>query len=283
MSKTAAKQSDETAVVTMAGGLPPELAEDLSQYAGAGVSERDQDFALPFLAIAQSNSPQVKKQQQDKYIPGLEVGDIFNTATGEYWRSDEGVVVVQSWFQKAMVEWILRDEGGGWVATHPIDMDLREAGAQWRGGENNKKFLLLPNGHQLVDTSYHFVTLAETGEAAVVSMVSTSLGCSRNWQTLLKRIKIPSGGSMVIAPCFARAFRLRTAYRKNDVGDWFVFTVADEGWAAGNQRYKVGYDFAKRHFLQAQEHGVQMGRPPEDAVSSDTDGPTVDASADAPI
>src|SRR5260370_954943 len=113
---------------------------------------------------------------------------MVNTATREVYRSEAGVLVLQTFFQKAMVEWILRDGGGGWGAQHPIDTPLQRQ-ARW-GGEDNR-FLLLPNGHQLIDTSYHFVTMAETVQAAVVGMTSTSLVTSRTWQTLMKEIKVP--------------------------------------------------------------------------------------------
>jgi hypothetical protein len=49
-------------------------------------------------------------------------------------------------------------------------------------------------------------------------------------------------------------------WRQNDSGDWFQFRVDDEGWALPDHRdaYMAGRAF----FAQAQEHGVQLGRPP---------------------
>src|SRR4051812_10928480 len=113
----AAEESTSTALVGRGESLPAFMQEDLEKMQGAGVSDRSQDFALPFLAIAQSNSPQLKKQQPDKYIEGLEAGDIFNTATRQFWRSNEGIAVVPVWFEKSWVEWVLRDDGGGYVNT----------------------------------------------------------------------------------------------------------------------------------------------------------------------
>lgn len=241
-------------MVVASGGMPAYMQEDLESLAGAGVSTRAEDFALPFLAIAQSNSPQVKRQQPDKYIEGLEPGDIFNTTSRKFWRAAEGVSVVPVWFQKAWVEWILRDEGGGYVATYPIDDPIRE---QAKFGGKDKRYLLLPSGHQLVDTSYHFVVDPETGGVLIVSMTSTGLSCSRQWQTMMKDTRLPYQGTMVTAPGFACKYRLRSVYKKNDQGDWFTWAVSPDGWTPGNI-----YPVARSFFLEAQENGVVLGRPP---------------------
>lgn len=260
---------EETAVAKIPqASMPAEMMEDAALYAGAGVSERQEDFLLPFLMIAQSNSPQLKRQQADKYIPGLEAGDIYNTATRQFWKSDEGVLLLQAHFEKALVEWILRDDGGGYVATHSIDSEIKNKARM--GGDKNR-FLLLPNGHQLVDTSYHFVTLAETAEAAVVGMTSTALQTSRSWQTLMKQVKVPHNGQLIVAPSFSRVYRLTTVFKKNDQGDWFQWAVQDEGWALPD--YKMAYQEAKKTFLHVREHGVQMGRPPEDGGATATGVP----------
>lgn len=255
-----AKKDEETrAVVAQPSSyVPAEFGDDLAQYAGAGVSERQEDFLIPFIGIAQSNSPQLKKQQADKFIPGLEAGDMFNTATREIYRADEGVLVVPAFFQKALVEWVLRDEGGGYVATHAIDAPIRKTARL--GGEGNR-FLLLPNGHQLVDTSYHFCTLAETAQSVVVAMTSTGLAVSRMWQTIMKEVKIPTAGGLVVAPSFSRVYRLRTVYKKNDAGDWFNWAVTDEGWAVPT--HKMAYEESKKTFVHCSTEGVQMGRPPD--------------------
>lgn len=273
------KTKEDTALAKLPSSqMPAGLADDLEQYAGAGVSDRQEDFLLPFLMIAQANSPQLKKQQADKYIPGLEAGDIFNTATRQVWKSAEGVLVLQAHFQKAMVEWILRDEGGGYVATHAIDTPMLK---QCRHGGDKNRFLLTPDGHQMVDTSYHYVTLAETAEAAVVGMTSTSLQTSRTWQTLMKQVKVPHNGQLVVAPAFSRVYRLTTVYKKNDQGDWFQWAVQDAGWALPD--YADAYREARATFLHIREHGAQMGRPPESTAPEGPSPTSYDGGEEPPI
>ena len=278
MSKQPTKKDDEEsgAVVSMSGSLPAHLSAELAEYAGAGVSDRTEDFTTPFLTIAQSSSPQLKRQEAS-YIQGMEQGDIFNSATGEFWRGSEGVLVIQWWFQKAMVEWIPRVLGGGYVATHDIDTPLLKE-FRWTDDKDPRGRMLLSRDEktQLVDTSYHFVTLAETGESAVVSMTVTSLGCSRTWQTLMKRIKLPTPNGLVNAPSFARVYRLKTAYKSMEKGDFYVWTVSDAGWAAGTAEYGAAYELARKQFVHAREHGVTMGRPPDAADASSEAGTTID-------
>lgn len=252
-------------------GLPAFMQEDTAKYSGAGISDRQEDFLLPFMYIAQSNSPQVKRQIPDKYIPGLEAGDLFDTATRRFWKGDEGVLVVPLFYKKAEVEWIPRSGAGGesgggsnYIATHDIDTPLAK---QVRLGGPDNRFRLLPNGHQLVETAYHFVLCLDTLNPMVVGMSSTNLQASKTWNTLMKEVKIPVNGELLVAPCFSRMYRLRTVFRKNDSGDWFMLSVSDEGWVTDPAIYKLGRDF----FAQASEKGVQLGRPPEaDAAAANS-------------
>lgn len=264
-----------SALTTTSGGAVSSfLAEDIGEMQGAGISDRAEDFLLPFLYVAQSNSPQVKKQHAS-YIPGLEAGDIFNTATGRFWKGDTGLVVIPAFFQKAEVEWVPRSAGGGYVATHPIDTPLAKQ------VQTVDRVRLLNGGKtQLVETAYHFVVLPEDGSIAVVGMASTNLQSSRGWNTMMKDQKIRGPkGDLIVAPSFAVCYTLRTAYRTNDRGDWFQFVVERPVWVGEEQR--GAYMIAREFFKNAAEKGVQLGRPPEadvaDTSAAAGHGPLVDA------
>jgi len=236
-------------------GLPAHLQHEMGELAGAGVSTDSKDFLLPFLAIAQSNSPQLKKQQADKYIPGLEAGDIFNTATGQFWKGEVGLEVIPCFYQKAEVEWKLRSEGGGYIDTHSPDSSVV---SQARVDAKDKRLRLLPSGHQLVETKYHFVILPD-GSPAVVGLTSSGLQVSRAWQTMMKNVKIGPEGTKVVAPSFAKSYLLRTVYRTNDQGDWFMYTITEGDWVQDADLFAA----AKNFYLDAQKTGVVLGRPPE--------------------
>jgi hypothetical protein len=258
--KTAPRVEEQAVVAQQEAGLPTFLAEqDLGALQGAGISSDAKDFLLPFLAIAQSNSPQLKRQQADKYIPGLEAGDIYNTATGRFWKGSEGIVVVPAFFQKAEVEWVTRKNGGGYVATHLPDADVVQ---QVKSDPTDPRLRLLPSGNQLVETKYHFVITDEG--PAVIGLTSTGLQISRQWLTLMKNVKIGPEGAKKIAPSFAKQYLLKTVYRQNDSGDWFQFTVEDAGWV---QSLDV-FSEARAFYESAAATGVVLGRPPESAVAA---------------
>lgn len=269
-SKAVATTEETTkAVTTIASAALPAFLETAAVPDGAGLSTDAKDFLLPFLAIAQSNSPQLKRQQADKYIEGMKAGDIFNTATNEFWDGDEGIYVIPAFYQKAEVEWILRSDGGGYVDTHPADTKLLNE-VQNVEMPDGRKIRKLPNGHQLVETRYHFV-ITENGPA-VVALTSTGLQVSRQWMTLMKNVKIGPEGAKKIAPSFSRVYRLKTIYRQNDAGDWFQFSVEEIGWVQDQDLFNE----AKNFWEEAMKAGVVLGRPPEAAggTSPTDDVPT---------
>lgn len=279
--KTSGSTESKELVAAGIEQIPSFIADDASEFAGAGVSTSQTDFLVPFLGIAQPSSPQLKKQQEDKFIKGLEQGDIFNSATGRFWPGKEGVDIIVAFFKKAEVEWVLRSAGGGYVATHDIDSDIVK---KVRVDPTDTRVRLLPSGHQLVETAYYFVADVETGSLAVVSMTSTNLQVSRKWQTLMKEIKIPTadGSGRTTAPCFARKYNIHTVYRSNDQGDWFQFDITDKGWVTADDR--DAYLTAKEFYVDASKNGVPLGRPPESEFAGETVDSTaeVDPGADEP-
>src|SRR5437899_832431 len=70
--------------------VPSELEQLFQAEAGAGLEDMtQQDRVTPFIALIQALSPQVDKNKP-QYIEEAEQGDIFNTVTGEVYKTDEG-------------------------------------------------------------------------------------------------------------------------------------------------------------------------------------------------
>ena len=64
--------TDPSAALTIAAG------QDYSQYAGQGFEDHTRDdYAVPFLGVLQSNSPQIET------LPSARPGMLFNTVTNE--------------------------------------------------------------------------------------------------------------------------------------------------------------------------------------------------------
>lgn len=214
-------------------------AMDFSQEADQGFEEADSDsFAIPFVRILQSNSPQCKKSD-GAYIDGAEEGAIFNTATNGI---TEGLSVIPCHFRRVFVEWVPKDDGGGFVAEHSVE-DGKDLEDQLSDPDKNGK-RYLPNGNQLVDTRMHYCVNAETGDPMVICMSSTQLKKSRNWMYTMQSTRVTrDDGSKFTPPMFSSIFRLETAPESNDKGSWFGWKITRTGYVEDQSVYEAAKGF----------------------------------------
>jgi hypothetical protein len=216
-----------SAKTSTAGPLRPVVPSDQSRLlalaqedSARGFEEATrQDFAVPFLNILQSNSPQVKPKTGG-YIPGAQPGMIFNSVNHHLYES---VRVIPCYFQPLFIEWIPRSKGGGFVTTHPATTPLRDKAI--RDGASN----LLPNGHELTYTAQHFVLVLddEGAEGALITMKSTQLKYSRRWMSLMKAATLPVEGQLIQPAMWAFSYEATTAEETNDKGTWYGWQISD--------------------------------------------------------
>lgn len=214
---------------TKNGQLPAtELADELLQDANLGFQGVGaNDMAIPFLAIIQSNSPQ-RKKSDGAYIPGADEGMVFNTASGElYDATSEPLIVIPCAFERRMLHWRRREDGGGFLGAHaPDDPICRQA---TREGARE----VLPDGTYLANTAQHYVLLLRpdgTFKRAVISMSSTQLKKSRRWLTIMgEKTMKSSAGKVFTPPTFAYKYKLTTQAEENDRGSWYGWRVEDAG------------------------------------------------------
>lgn len=244
-------------------GLPAHLA-DMEQYAGLGNSTNSQDNVLPFLAIIQKGSPQINDKKPE-YISGAKVGMIFNTATGELYSGEDGVPVLAFNYQKKIVEWVPRSQGGGFVAQYEMDADIVKT-AKPRIIDGKQRGLMLPNGNDFVETAYTLCCIQDKpGLPVVVAGASSALTPMRKWMTYRNNQLIP--GTSKIAPAFAKVYLLKTVYMENESGDWYTWKHEDAGWA-DSDNFNHALELAK----SAASGEFEVGRPPEDNVEAGSAG-----------
>ena len=81
---------------------------DFSSHAGVGFENVNAgEMAIPFLKIASSQTPEVKKSNA-KYVEGLEQGNIFNSVNKDFYSS---ISVIPCAFRVRCVEWSPLGEG----------------------------------------------------------------------------------------------------------------------------------------------------------------------------
>jgi hypothetical protein len=219
-------------------------AIDMSADAGIGFNNiRPEDVAIPFMAILQSNSPQVRKGPTQ--IAGATEGDIYNTVTQKIYNGAKGVLVVPCAYEKAYVEWGDRDNGGGFVKKHTDEAILAQCS---KGGPNGTKDIL-SNGNYIATTNYHYaIVLEEDGTLSrvVIGMTSTQLKRSRRWLGQMLGIQIKrADGSLFTPPMFSHSYRLSTCVETKDSKSWMNWQIDNPTLLSDANVYTFAKDFAK--------------------------------------
>lgn len=209
-----------------------EMEDIFAQDEGVGLEEVVKDVALPFISVLQALSPQVNKRNE-KYIDGAEVGMLFNTVTNQLYDGEMGAEVISCHYEKVVNEWIPRDSGGGYVATHET-MEDAKANAQ--------------PGNELVETANYYVLVHnpdnDSWEPAVLSMTSTKLKISRRWNSLMNMLKVPVKGQRVTPPMHGVVWLLTTVEQTNDKGTFFNLRVEFKALVPNPELYNMARDFA---------------------------------------
>ena len=235
--------------------LPDDFAAQLLQDSGLGMElAKAMDFALPFLYVLQALSPQVQPRDS-KYVEGAAAGMLMDTVNLTLWDAEnEPVELIPVEFESVVNEWIPRDAGGGFIATH---RSRAEAEASQK------------EGTQLVDTANHYV-LAKTPDGewvqAVLSLTSTKLRASRKWMSVQRGVLVNSGNKRVPAPTFSRRYLLQSIPEQKDKHHYYNVKISpvegNEGWVADPMVYQAAKDFYAA--LKAGRRGADFAQTTED-------------------
>ena len=207
--------------------ISTDVMDDIFETAGDGAAFDSSEMQIPFVRILQAMSPQLSKKKPE-YIEGATQGDVFNTVTSQYWDGDIGITVVPCYQTTKYVEFIPREQGGGFQGEIPAnDPDLTKT---TREGARE----ILPNGHELVRSDQHYCLVVEEDgsfQPAVIDMKSSQLKVSRRWKTqiAMQKVKHPKSGQMVTPAVYATVWRISTTEESNDQGTWGNYQVAKEG------------------------------------------------------
>lgn len=124
-----------------------DLGYDETDAGGGGLQDRTaDDMKIPFLALLQSQSPQIVDAQRK--IDGAEVGMLCDSVTSTLYG--DHILFVPGAREIVWVEWKKRDEGGGFIARHATDSPLV---ASLNLGRNDI-MAETPDGHDLKKTVY---------------------------------------------------------------------------------------------------------------------------------
>lgn len=231
----------------------------LVENAGAGLGNAQaSDFALPFIYLLQKMSPALDE------IEGAEAGMFLNTVTR---LVTEETTIIPVDYDKVFNEWIPRNDGGGFVASHRSSA-LAEANRQ--AGENKAG-----NGPktQIVETANHYV-LEEQPDgsymAAILSLTSTKLKASRQLMSRISQVTavIPGKGTIQM-PSFAKKYVVKpTGPHTNEKGTFYSVEIApiegEDGWVKDPVVVQQAISFSAS--LKAGAKGADFSKLGEEVV-----------------
>lgn len=247
--KQPAKKKTTALAKRGATDVSTDVVEFMDQDQGAGFENvTSDDLAMPFLNILQDLSPQVKPQHE-KYIEGAEASMIFNSATGQLYP--ESVLVIPLFYDMRFVEWVPRDNGGGFVGSYDRnDPIVAQCPFEEQVSRNGRKGRVTPEGNDLVDTATFFVLLVdESGgqnhQPAIIAMKATQLKKARQWNTMMQARKVTRrDGSKFTPPMYGAMYRLSCQYEDNDQGSWYGWVIEPEDMVSDADTYAIVKGFA---------------------------------------
>ncbi len=180
-------EGKEVAVVDPKGTAV--VGYDYGEASGEGFEgTASEDLSIPFIGVFQALSPQVSDDNPKGSRPGM----LFNTVTRQLHDPETGIVFLPVHKEVAYVEWVPRDNGGGFVGMHDPNGDIVKAAIADNDGQ---KFGKLKTGeNDLIETYYMYgLILNEEGTAAdgfaVISFTSTKIKPFRDWITAMYTLK----------------------------------------------------------------------------------------------
>jgi hypothetical protein len=213
---------------------------DFVADSGMGLENVDkQDLALPFLKLLQSGSDETKKKHA-KYVEGAEAGMFYNTVTKKLYSGEKGIEVIPVFYKMTYPEWAPFEKREG----RPIHND-RGPGIMSKVTQNDRNKDMLDNGNEIIKTANHFVIInGERPEKALMTMKSTQLKVSRQWNSLMENEfeNDPNTGKSLQAPTFSRIYKLNSVENSGSF-TWHGYNVSMVKKVDNAGLYQMARDF----------------------------------------
>ncbi len=174
------------------------------------------DTSIPYIVLCQALSPIVVEGKS-------KAGEWLNTVTGQTYDKEKGFQFVPATTRHYYVEWVPRDQGGGFVARHDGDSQVvRDAIKNATKFGKNKS----PDGNDLVETFYVYGIVCDEDGApegmAVMAFKSTAIKSYRNWNAKMSQFMLQTPAGRVRPPLRAHLSRVSSRLQKNDKGQFYV-------------------------------------------------------------
>lgn len=152
--------ADTTAITAPdPAGTAMQEFDDYGEDAKKGYENQNMsDRKIPMVFMVQPNSPQVKDR---KALPG----QLFNSVTGEAYDTIEIVPCITD---HVAIEWVGRDDGGGYRGRHALNSQIYKDAVKRNGGKSIGKLIVPSTGKDDKGKDLPQTELVETYEIAGV-------------------------------------------------------------------------------------------------------------------
>lgn len=222
---------------------------DYAADAGAGMENTVADsFAIPFLAVLQSNSPQCTDGDA-KFMTEARPGMLLNTVTGELYDGKVGALFVPCAYRRTFLHWGPRTgEGSGFKGENTADEIAQMRATRAIVEFENRLYAPLADGSvntkrcdRFSDTRLHYGIVTQDGvdgQSVLISLNSTQIKKSKQLMSALSSARISTAdGRKVMPPTFAHLVRVTTVPESNDEGNWFGVKFTLESLVKSNELY----------------------------------------------
>jgi hypothetical protein len=131
-----------------------------------------------------------------------------------------GLIIVPCYYERLVTEWLPRSSGGGLVASHDPEADILKTAKAIES--EGKTIMALPNGHQVIDTAYHYVLVqnpeSKIWHQAIMPLKSTALKASRRMNSTINTTNIPNTDKR--APRWLFKWKLTSVKEQKDNYVW---------------------------------------------------------------
>lgn len=207
-------------------GVPDFLG---SSFGPTGFETVDNDsIAIPFLRLAQVNTPQV--QPGTDKIDGLAAGMYFSPSISKVYGEAPRLVVVG--FYRSWNIWNGEPPAAKFVSS--ISNDEFKADYEAKTHRDDKGKIVDDVGNRYVDTRNVFLFNADSPEDGVLlyPMSSTAIPASKRWNAKMAAIRVPGpDGRPEQVAMWSRIWTPKVDFVRGDKGSYYTPTdFKDQGW-----------------------------------------------------
>lgn len=256
---------------------------DIGQYANAGLDNAGaESFAIPFLRVLQSNSPEVDEAHA-KFVAEARPGMLLNTVTGDLFDGKDGALFVPCHYERKQLRWAPRGDRQGFRGE-VTEVEAAQARASGQLVDHEGRSYFTADGKvddkkndRLVDTRLHFgLVLDKKGipHQVLLSLTSTQIKKSKLFNSMQRERTRVVNGKVVMEPSFLHAYRITTVKESNDRGSWYGVHFTWEGNVPNSAVFQMGaafYEALKRNEVNVNYAEADGGTDAASDADNDTE------------